>query len=634
MSVFGQLGKGPRAQAGNRIPLGGTLKTRRLSAAVAIATAGVLALSACTPPAPTATETNAEPVAVSVGWNQSYYEYNTNSATGNATANAIVNYMINSGFNYYDGDLNLVKDASFGTYEKTSDDPLTVTYTVNEGVNWSDGQPVTAYDVALLWVAQSGHFNTIADDAVEVDEEGNPIQPENEVYFNGTSSGPALISQIPEISEDGKTITFVYDKAFADWEINIGVGVPAHVTAMKALSLDNADDAIAKFWEAVQAKDKAVLAPISAFWNSGYQFGDTLPEDAALYLSSGPMMITDFVKDQYITVDKNPAYTGDKVPNIDRITIRYNEDSTAQLQALQNGEINLMSPQATADIIAAYEALGDGFDFQTMVEGTYEHLDLAQNNGGPFDAAAYGGDADKALKVRQAFLNLIPRNEIVEKLIVPLNPEAQVRNSFTSLQGSPSYDAITTANQMGVTYADVNVEAATALIEEAGVETPIDVRMLFGKSNVRRQNEFVIISDTVNATGLFNMVDVSSDEWGSQLSDTTLYDVALFGWQSTSTAVTESAANFQTGKINNFYGFSNADVDRLFDELAITTDADEQTRILSEVEKILVDQAFGLTIFQFPGATAWSTNLTGVAPISISPTMFWNFWEWEFTPAS
>lgn len=138
---------------------------RRLTAAAAIAAAGALALSACSTPdtgnggdgggEATGTETGdtTAPSAVSIGWNQSFYEYNSDSATGNATANANVLYFMQSGFNYYDGDLNLVPDESFGTYEKTSDDPLTVTYTVNEGVNWSDGTPVSAADLLLAWRA-------------------------------------------------------------------------------------------------------------------------------------------------------------------------------------------------------------------------------------------------------------------------------------------------------------------------------------------------------------------------------------------------------------------------------------------------------------------------------------------------
>ena len=619
---------------------------RRLTAAAAIAAAGALALSACSTPdtgnggdgggEATGTETGdtTAPSAVSIGWNQSFYEYNSDSATGNATANANVLYFMQSGFNYYDGDLNLVPDESFGTYEKTSDDPLTVTYTVNEGVNWSDGTPVSAADLLLAWGALSGNFNTVEEEVdPETGEVTNPDEVEAGVYFNFTSDSVGLIEEFPEISEDGKSITFVYTKPFGDWEVNLGIGVPAHVTAMHALEIDDPAEATHALLDAFQNNDAAALCPISQFWNTGYQFGDTLPEDESLYLSSGPYVMVDFVKDQYLTLEKNPDYTGDMVPSIDQVTFRYNEDPMAMVQALANGEMNLISPQSTADVLAAVEGLGEGFDFTTAEEAVYEHVDMAVNNGGPFDPATYGGDAEVAKKVRQAFLHLIPRNEIVEKLIQPLNPEAVVRNSFTAITGSPMYDGIVEANGMADIYAEVDVEAATALIEEAGVETPIDVRMLFAKSNVRRQNEFVLIQDSANSSGLFNVIDASSDEWGSLLSDTSVYDAALFGWQSTSTAVTESDANFRTGGGNNFYGYSNPEVDALYDELQVATETEEQQSILEQIEKILVDDAFGLTIFQFPSVTAWSSNLSGVDPIAISPTILWNFWEWEITTA-
>jgi ABC-type dipeptide transport system, periplasmic component len=249
---------------------------RRLSAAVAVAAAGALALSACSTPSSDGGgdgETTAAggdggaTTALSIGWNQSFYEYNSASATGNATANNNVLYFMNSGFNYYDGDLNLVKDESFGTYEKVSDDPLTVTYTINDDVNWSDGTPVTAADMLLYWGALSGNFNTITDADVEYDEEGNPVNPQDGVYFNFTSDSVGLVEEFPEISDDGKTITFVYTKPFGDWEINLAIGVPAHVVAMRALGIDDPAEATQALIDAFQNNDAAALGPISQFWN-------------------------------------------------------------------------------------------------------------------------------------------------------------------------------------------------------------------------------------------------------------------------------------------------------------------------------------------------------------------------------
>ena len=68
-------------------------------------------------------------------------------------------YATHSGFNYIDNNLNVVKNEKFGKYEKVSDDPLTVKYTINDGVKWSDGAPVDANDLILQWAAYSGYYN-------------------------------------------------------------------------------------------------------------------------------------------------------------------------------------------------------------------------------------------------------------------------------------------------------------------------------------------------------------------------------------------------------------------------------------------------------------------------------------------
>ncbi|NLF03991.1 MAG: ABC transporter family substrate-binding protein [Actinomycetales bacterium] len=616
------------------------MKIRRFSVAGAVLASAALVLSACTTPAPegdtptttdpaaTESPTDGEPsgeaTTVTVGWNQPFYSYNSDTSHGNATANAIILYMTQSGFNYYDADLNLAQDTSFGTYEKLSDDPLTVKYTINEGVVWSDDTPVDAADMLLYWAAVSGNFN----DEVEIDEEtGEEIIGENQVYFTSESPGLALVTQTPEIGDDGRSVTLVYDKPFADWETNFGYGVPAHVTQRLAGGSEDAAAAKDEVIAAIQAGDKAALAPLADAWRTGFDF-TSLPSDAGLYLSSGPYIVTDFVENQYITLTKNAKYTGDKPGKTENITVRYNEDPQALVQALQNGEIDMLAPQATADTLAALQAI-DGVTVETGQDATYEHVDMVVNNGGPFDPASYGGDAEKAKKVRQAFLLTIPRQQIVEQLIQPLNPEAAVRNSFILTPDAPGYPQMVEENGSDF-YAQQDIEKAKSLLAEAGVDS-VDVRFLYGASNVRRAQEYQLIAESAAEAGI-NVIDGGNDNWGTML-DTAQdqYDANLFGWQSTSLAVTEADANFRTKATNNFYGYSNEAVDALFDELQVEVDANRQQEILREVEKHLWADAFGITIFQFPGVNAWNSNVAGVDPIPLSPTIFHGFWNWEKT---
>ena len=93
--------------------------------------------------------------------------------------------------------------------------------------------------------------------------------------------------------------------------------------------------------------------------------------------------------------------------------------------------------------------------------------------------------------------------------------------------------------------------------------------------------------------------------------------------------MTESDANYRTGAMNNFYGYSNATVDAEFDKLQVETDPAEQEKILTAVEAELVKDAFGVTIFQFPGVTAWNPEKIGnVSKLTIAPTIFYGFWNW------
>ena len=610
--------------------------TKKWFAGAAGLIAAALALSACTPPAANSTATAPAASNVSVMWNQPFYSVNQYSTSGNNLVNANVGYLITDTMTYYGEGLNLVNNKSFGTYEKLSDSPLKVKVTLADTATWSDGVPVTAADLVLYWATYSGAFNTLSDDEVKKDQDTGAVTSTNkgsDVYFDQTGV-PAfsLVKDFPVIGDNGKSVTYTYSKPFADWEKNLmTAGLPAHVVGTRALGETDATKAAEDVVKAFQNKDNATLSKISNVWNKDWNFKNK-PADANLLVSCGPYVISDAVADQYLTLTKNPNYKGDHKPSIDTITIRFNEDPMAGVQALQNGEVQLISPQVTEDAYKAAKALTNATTI-TGIEGSYEHIDLSVASGGAFDPKTYGGDAAKALKVKQAFLHVVPRQKIVDTLVKPVNPDAAVRNSFNAVPGAPDYEAVSSANGMGTTYGDVDVAKAKQLLSEAGVTSPT-VRIMFAKQNVRRQGEFRLIKETAEEAG-FKIVDSSSDYWSTLVfTAPDKYDVAFFAWISNGTGVTDVIPQYKTKKLggsNNPYGFSNKQVDDLYDQLQVETDPAKQTEILKQVDKLLVDNAFGLTIFQFPSMTSYSNKLSGIKPIAITPTIFWNFWEWKIS---
>ena len=490
-------------------------------------------------------------------------------------ANANVTYMANSGFAYYDATPELVRNTAFGSFETTSDDPLTVAYTIADGVTWSDGVPVTAADMLLYWAAASGNVDS-----------GTEFAP-------ATTAGLSLVTQIPEVSNDNKTLTLIYDQPYVDWELAFTVGVSAHgtyglanpdayaptlalwadyqaaaadqqqaaLTAYRDSAKAFGDTAGAAVLTAIQEGDTAALEPIAVAWNEAYAF-TTLPDNPLTYLSNGRYVISEMAEDEYITLSANPLDTWDTPAKFERITVRTLADSTAALQALQNGELDIWSGQPTADTLAVAEGIPN-VTVEQRVQASYEHLDLTFNNGGPFDPASYGGDAEAALKVRQAFLKVIPRDEIVERIIAPIDAGATVRDSFLVSPADETKYATVSADNGSGNYTGVDVDGAIALLAEAGVTTPVDVKFWNPEGNVRRGQEFELIAASAALAG-FTLIDNSEPDWvftDPSAEPIISHDATLFAWSSTSSAIAGSDQLFASDtdplqKAGNYAGDS------------------------------------------------------------------------------
>ena len=562
---------------------------------------------------PTANPTDSAATAplITVAWNDIIDDFNTNSASGNNTANAVAMYLMSSGFSYYDNGPTLVKNTDFGSYEVVTQDPLTVKYTINDDVVWSDGVPVDGADMLLAWATIFGYG----------------LDANGEFLFQHANPREDLASKLPTV--DGKSITFEYDKQYVDWELQFGVGVSAHGTVQMAYP-EVTDAAAAKtaLIDAIMSNDLAYLAPVAATWNSAYQSPNT-PGNALIALSTGPYMVEELVEEQYLTVVRNPLYTWGPAPMYDRVTIRQIEDSTAAVQAVDNGEIQIASGQPTADVLALVQALTNA-DYAGGDEGTYEHVDLTFNNGGPFDPASYGGDATKAQLVRQAFLLSVPRTEILDKIIKPLNPNASLRTSALFIPGADGYDQAEAAYALYLGTDDENRAKAKDLLAQAGVTTPIEVGFWYPEGNVRRGQQYELIKISADSVG-FTLVDESEPNW--EFTDTAAmpinpHDAVIFGWQSTSLAVTGTDQYLGTKKPSNFGGYSSTVVDGFLSELDTALDPARQIELRVNVEAELAKDGYSITIFQFPGLTWWDKSVTNVETNVLSPNYFWNFWEW------
>ena len=620
------------------------MKIRRISAAAAFVAVGAVVLAACsntpagesTPSGTGAAPTSAAPATggtITVAETNSFSSFNYNSSNGNSDINAkIVSYPTRSWFNYVDGDsfaaggVKLIKDESFGTYEVLSQDPLTVKYTVNEGVVWSDGEPVDADDLLLAWAVDSGHYNSPGANG-KVD---GPVDGSDDIsYFDyAGDTGTLGLTSFPTLGDDGRSITLTYSTPAADWEIAFAADEPAHIVAKKAGLADGKAliDLLTSLKDSAPTAATAdpQLKAVADFWNTGFDT-TVLPSDTDLYLSDGPYIVSDIVENQSVTLVPNDKYVGDLKPQLDSIVEKTIPDATAAVQALQNGDVDVISPQASADTLAALQAVSDA----TLLQGdqlAYDHIDLTFSNGGPFDPATYGGDAAKALKVRQAFLKTIPRQAILDAIVTPLKPDAEVLNSQIFVPAQAQY-ADTIAKNGSADYPGApDVEGAKALLAAAGVSNPT-VRIMYNINNPNRVNTFQLIQEQATAAG-FTVVDDGQEKWSAILGDGS-YDASIFGWVNPGIGVSGTPQLFRSDGGGNYSGYANSTVDSLSDQLVVELDPSKQADIQEQIDAQLFPDAFGLPLFQSVGLDAVSSRVGGISAYNPSQSgVWWNTWDW------
>lgn len=592
----------------------------RTSRAVAIGATAALVLTACA--ANTGNDPSSNPGGAESGGEirvvevNAFSSFNANTAQGSVDINGKIGYATHSGFNYIDNDLNIVKNEKFGNYEVVSEDPLTVKYTINDGVKWSDGEPMDADDLLLYWAIRSAHF----DDATTNDD-GEVTRGTSYFDYAGDTSGLAL-TEVPEIGDDNRSITLKYSEPFADWEMAVGntntdTFTPAHVVAeqagMSPEELTELIQTLPKGDPAKPAKADEQLKAVADFWNTGFET-KSLPEDESLYLSNGPFMVESITADQSMTLVRNPDYDWGPMPQVDSIVVRYIGEAPGQIQALKNGEVDIIAPQASADTVEQLEGLGDQVNVEKGKELSYDHVDL--NFTGVFK------DPD----VREAFMKAIPRQQITETIIKKLDPDGSTLDSQVFVPANDGYAASVKQNG-SADYQKADVKGAKDLLDG---KTPT-VRLMYNKDNPNRSDAYSLIAQSAAEAG-FTVVDggLGASDWAGALGTGT-YDAALFGWTSSGVGVSSVPEIFATGNASNFNDFSNAKADELMDQLILETEPAKQDELKGQIDRLIWDSGYGLPLFQIVGVQASAADVEGVEYMPNQTGVWWNFWDWSLT---
>ena len=252
-----------------------------------------------------------------------------------------------------------------------SDDHLTYTFVLRDGVKWHDGQPVTPEDVLFTFKATACPLTDAA-------------------------PSRSYMSDIADIQIEGRSMKFLMKKPNSFNVINIGNTVPVmpkHVFDPEGL-LD-------------KLSYKDMLGPKGKDANAK-KFADAFnasPSNRAP-IGTGPYKFEKWDTGRELVLVRNDNYWGTK-PRLDKIVYRFITDYTAALTALKSGEIDAMPRMLPIQF--AQQTSGSEFERQfTKTKYSIPSVFyIMWNNERPFF---------KDKRVRQAMTMLLDRQKIVDTI--------------------------------------------------------------------------------------------------------------------------------------------------------------------------------------------------------------------------
>lgn len=451
---------------------------------------------------------------------------------------------------------------------EASEDGLTWTFTMRDGLKWSDGTDLNAKDFEYSFkrmvdpntaapYAETclGMIDGFEEAAGFPDADGNPTAEPNPDALN------------VKASDDGKTLTIVLSYPCSYF------------------------DKMAAF---------AAMSPVQQATVEAN--GDAWCTSPDTFVSNGPYMITDWTPSERIVLTKNPNYVGgwdsSKIVS-DTITLLLLEDSSASYAAYNSGEAVLIKDVPTDEIPSLTKA-EDGGDFyvDTILGTYYVSLNLQR-------------DAFKDAKVRKALSLAIDRDYVANTIMQGTYSAADSIVGPGIVDESGYFHDNGNAPYISADY-EANLAEAKKLLEEAGYPNGEGYPTIEYSTNDAGYH--VPLAEYLQQAwgDLGITLTINKMEWSSFTPARRAgeYDVARNGWVMDYNDPSNMLDLFCSGNGNNDGKYANPDFDAAIDASRVA-DSAEHFAQLHKAEDILMEDMGCLPIAYYNDYWLQSPTLKG-----------------------
>ena len=440
------------------------------------------------------------------------------------------------------------------SYE-VSEDGLTWTFHLREGLKWSDGSDLTANDFVYSW-------KRVCDPMVAA--------PYAETVL-GMVKG--------------------YEDAIGGNLDALAVTAPDDLTLVVELN------APCSYFGSLAAF--ATLSPVQqATVEANGDAWATAPET---YISNGPFYMTEWVPGSHITFSKNPYYWNADAIKLDRLKFVLMEDSNAAYSAYQTGEV-LMIKDVPTEEIPSLEGNSD-FYVDPIIGTYYVSLNIQR---APFDNA----------DVRKALSLAVDREYVASTLMQGTYSAASnfMGPGWIDTDGTEFMANANGGNPyIDTTNHEANLEEAKQLLADAGYPDGEGFPTITYTTNDAGYHKVVAeyLQQAWAELGIDLQVNIV--EWSSftPMRRNGEFDAARNGWVGDYSDPSNMIELFYTTNGNNDGKFSNADFDAAIDLSRTTLDAAERSKALHTAEDILMEEAGCIPIAYYNDFWLQSEKITG-----------------------
>lgn len=439
---------------------------------------------------------------------------------------------------------------------ETSEDGLTWTFHLRDGLKWSDGSALTANDFVYSW-------RRVCDPMVAA--------PYAETVL-GMVEG--------------------YEDAIGGNLEALGVEATDDSTLVVHLSQP------CSYFGSLAAF--ATLSPVQQATIDAN--GDGWAVNADTYVCNGTFYISEWVPGSYIMCTKNPNYWNADAIKLDGIKFNLIEDANAAYSAYQTGEVLFIKDVPTEEIPSLE---GNPEFYVDPIIGTY-YLSLNTQRE-PFNDP----------KVRKALSLAIDREYVAGTLMQGTYSAASnfMGPGWIDTDGSQFIDNANGGKPyIDTTNHEANVEEAKKLLAEAGYPDGAGFPSISYSTNDAGYHKVVAeyLQQAWAEIGVELQVDIV--EWASftPMRRNGDYDAARNGWVGDYSDPSNMLDLLYSSNGNNDGKFNNAEYDAAMDTSRTTLDAAERSAALHKAEDIIMNEAGCVPVAYYNDFWLQSSKITGM----------------------